>query len=138
LFGLGNGGFFGVGFGNSTQKHMFLPFAESDFIFSIIGEEFGFIGCALFIALLGFIVWQIFKVGINCEDRFGKYLCFGIATVIFVQSAVNLAVVTGSIPPTGVPLPFISFGGTSLAACLAAIGVVLNIDKNSKKHNGRT
>lgn len=132
LFGLGNGGFFGVGFGNSTQKHTFLPFAESDFIFSIIGEEFGFLGCVLFICLLGFIVFQTFKVGLRCEDSFGKYLCFGIATLIFVQSAVNLAVVTGSIPPTGVPLPFISFGGTSLAVYMAAIGVVLNVDKRTK------
>jgi len=133
LFGLGNGGFFGVGYGNSTQKHMFLPFAESDFIFSIIGEELGFIGCILFIALLGLIVTQIFRIGARCPDRFGKYLCYGIATVIFVQSAVNLAVVTGSIPPTGVPLPFISFGGTSLAVCMAAIGIVLNIDKSNKR-----
>jgi len=132
LFGLGNGGFFGVGYGNSTQKHMFLPFAESDFIFSIIGEEFGFIGCVFFLFVLGFIVTQVFRVGMRCPDRFGKYLCYGIATVIFVQSAVNLAVVTGSIPPTGVPLPFISFGGTSLAVCMGAIGVVLNIDKRNK------
>ena len=132
LFGLGNGGLFGVGYGNSTQKHMFLPFAESDFIFSIIGEEFGFIGSVLFLAVLGLIVTQIFRVGIRCPDRFGKYICYGIATVIFVQSAVNLAVVTGSIPPTGVPLPFISFGGTSLAVCMAAVGVVLNIDKRTK------
>jgi len=132
LFGLGNGGFFGVGYGNSTQKHMFLPFSESDFIFSIIGEEFGFIGCVIFIAVLALIVMQTFRVGMRCRDNFGKYLCFGIATLIFVQSAVNLAVVTGSIPPTGVPLPFISFGGTSLAVYMAAIGVVLNVDKRNK------
>jgi len=132
LFGLGNGGFFGVGFGNSTQKHTFLPFAESDFIFSIIGEEFGFVGTVLFLAVLGFMVYKIFKIGMQTEDFFGKFLCYGIATLIFVQSAVNIAVVTGSIPPTGVPLPFISFGGTSLAVYLAAIGVVLNIDKRNK------
>ena len=131
LFGLGNGGFLGVGYGNSTQKHTFLPFAESDFIFSIIGEEFGFVGCVLFLALLGFIIFQIFRVGMKCNYFFGKYLCYGIATLVFVQSAVNLAVVTGSIPPTGVPLPFISFGGTSLAVYMAAIGVVLNIHKRN-------
>ena len=133
LFGLGNGGLFGVGFGNSTQKHMFLPFAESDFIFAIIGEEFGFIGSILFILVLAFIIIQIFRVGMRCQDRFGKYLCFGIATVIFIQSAVNLAVVTGTIPPTGVPLPFISFGGTSLAVMMSAIGIVLNVEKNNRK-----
>ena len=130
LFGLGNGGFFGVGYGHSTQKHMFLPFAESDFIFSIIGEEFGFIGSIIFMAVLFAIIYKIFMVGARCEDRFGKFLCFGIGTVIFIQSAINLAVVTGSIPPTGVPLPFVSFGGTSLAVMLGAIGIVLNIDKN--------
>jgi cell division protein FtsW len=132
LFGLGNGGFFGVGFGQSTQKHMFLPFAESDFIFSIIGEEFGFLGSVLFTALLFSIIVMVFRVGMRCPDRFGKFLCFGIATVLFIQSAVNLAVVTGTIPPTGVPLPFISFGGTSLAVYMAVIGIVLNIEKSNR------
>jgi len=134
LFGLGNGGFFGVGYGNSTQKHMFLPFSESDFIFSIIGEEFGFLGCMTFIAVFVFIIAQIFRTGMRCKDNFGKYVCFGIGTVIFVQSVVNLAVVTGTIPPTGVPLPFISFGGTSLAVCMAAIGIVLNIEKHNRRN----
>jgi len=133
LFGLGNGGFFGVGYGNSTQKHMFLPFSESDFIFSIIGEEFGFLGCMIFMAVLAMIIWKIFAVGRRTDDYFGKYVCFGFATVIFIQSVVNLAVVTGTIPPTGVPLPFISFGGTSLAVCMAAVGVVLNIDKQNRR-----
>lgn len=132
LFGLGNGGLFGVGFGNSTQKHMFLPFSESDFIFSIVGEEFGFLGCVLFMAVLGFLIFKIFQVGINCKDHFGKYLCFGVGVVIFVQSFLNLAVVTGSIPPTGLPLPFISFGGTSLAVFLGAVGIVLNVHKQNK------
>ncbi|MDR0461971.1 MAG: putative lipid II flippase FtsW [Christensenellaceae bacterium] len=135
LFGLGNGGFFGVGYGNSTQKHMFLPFSESDFIFSIIGEEFGFIGSIIFMAMLAFIIWQIFKTGRRCNDYFGKYLCFGIGTVIFIQSVVNLAVVTGTIPPTGVPLPFISFGGTSLAVCMASVGIVLNVEKNNRRQS---
>ena len=133
LFSLGNGGLFGRGFLNSTQKYMFLPFAESDFIFSIIGEEFGLIGCIAFLAALGFLVFRIFKVGANCPEMFGRFLCYGIGTLIFVQSAINLAVVTGSIPPTGIPLPFISFGGTSLAVYLAATGVVLNIAKHNKK-----
>ena len=135
LFSLGNGGLFGLGYGNSTQKYMFLPFSESDFIFSIIGEEFGLIGTLTFIAVLGFLIYSIFKVGINCRDRFGKFLCYGIATVIFVQSIINLAVVTGSIPPTGLPLPFISFGGTSLAVFLGAIGIVLNVHRNNIKVN---
>lgn len=132
LFGLGNGGLFGVGFGNSTQKYMFLPFAESDFIFSIVGEEFGFLGCILFMAVLGFLIFKIFQVGIRCKDHFGKYLCYGVGVIIFVQSFINLAVVTGSIPPTGLPLPFISFGGTSLAVFLGAVGIVLNVHKHNK------
>ena len=135
LFGLGGGGLFGVGFGNSTQKYMFLPFAESDFIFSIVGEEFGFIGCVLFMAVLGFLIFKIFKVGRECKDNFGKYLCFGVGVVIFVQSFINIAVVTGTIPPTGVPLPFLSFGGTSLAVFLGAIGVVLNVHRQNKVKN---
>jgi cell division protein FtsW len=110
-----------------------LPCAESDFIFSIIGEEFGFIGSVLFMFALAFVIWQIFKTGARCKDNFGKFICFGIGTVIFIQSIVNLAVVTGTIPPTGVPLPFISFGGTSLAVCMAAIGIVLNIEKQNRK-----
>ncbi|MCL2755959.1 MAG: putative lipid II flippase FtsW [Firmicutes bacterium] len=133
LFSLGNGGLFGRGFLNSTQKYMFLPFSESDFIFSIIGEEFGLVGAMLFLATLGYIIWRIFKVGRESTDTFGKYLCFGIAVLIFIQSVLNIAVVTGSIPPTGLPLPFISFGGTSLAVFMAAIGIVLNIDKQNKK-----
>jgi len=133
LFSLGNGGLFGRGFLNSTQKYMFLPFSESDFIFSIIGEEFGLVGAVLFLATLGYIIWRIFKVGRESTDMFGKYLCFGIASLIFIQSVLNIAVVTGSIPPTGLPLPFISFGGTSLAVFMAAIGIVLNIDKQNKK-----
>jgi len=139
LFSLGNGGLFGVGWGNSTQKHTFLPFAESDFIFSIIGEEFGLVGCVLFMAVLGYLIFRIFKVGRECKDNFGKYLCFGVGVVIFVQSFINLAVVTGSIPPTGLPLPFISFGGTSLAVFLGAVGMVLNVSRQNrlaeKRHN---
>jgi len=131
LFGLGNGGLFGVGFGNSTQKYMYLPFAESDFIFSIVGEEFGFLGAVLFMAVLGFLIFKIFRVGMECKDYFGKYLCYGVAVIIFVQSFINLAVVTGSIPPTGLPLPFISFGGTSLAVFLGAVGMVLNVHKQN-------
>ncbi|MCL2587625.1 MAG: putative lipid II flippase FtsW [Firmicutes bacterium] len=133
LFSLGNGGLFGRGFLNSTQKYMFLPFSESDFIFSIIGEEFGLVGAVIFLATLGFIVFKIFKVGLQSKDIFGRYVCFGIAALIFIQSAINIAVVTGSIPPTGLPLPFVSFGGTSLAVFLAGIGIVLNIDKYNKK-----
>ncbi|MDR1917641.1 MAG: putative lipid II flippase FtsW [Christensenellaceae bacterium] len=133
LYAIGNGGFFGVGYGNSTQKFMFLPFSESDFIFSIIAEEFGLIGCILLFSLYAYIIYKIFAAGWRCADYFGRYLCYGIATIILTQSALNFAVATGCIPPTGLPLPFVSFGGTSILVFMSAIGVVLNIDKNNKK-----
>jgi cell division protein FtsW len=136
LYSIAHGGLFGVGFGNSTQKYMFLPFAESDFIFSIIAEELGLVGCVLLFCLFAYIVYKIFKTGICCKDFFGRYLCFGIASVIFVQSALNFAVATGCLPPTGLPLPFVSFGGTSLFVFLTAIGTVLNVDKYNKAANG--
>ena len=133
LYGIANGGFWGVGYGHSVQKNMFLPFSESDFIFAIIAEEFGFIGCLILFAVFGWVIYRIFKTGRQCSDFFGRYLCYGIATVIMVQTSLNFAVATGSIPPTGLPLPFISFGGTSLLVFMMAIGVVLNVDKQNKK-----
>ncbi len=133
LYGIANGGFWGVGYGNSVQKNMFLPFAESDFIFAIIAEEFGLIGCLGLFAVFGLIIYKIFRIGTQCRDYFGRYLCFGIGTVIMVQAGLNFAVSTGCIPPTGLPLPFISFGGTSLLVFMMAIGIVLNVDKQNKK-----
>ena len=111
---------------------MFLPFAESDFIFAIIAEEFGLIGCLMLFFVFGWIIYRIFSIGRQSKDAFGRYLCYGIATVIMVQTSLNFAVATGSIPPTGLPLPFISFGGTSLLVFMMAIGVVLNISKQNK------
>lgn len=131
LYAIANGGFLGVGYGHSVQKNMFLPFSESDFIFAIIAEEFGFIGCLALFFVFGWIIYRIFKIGRNCPDFFGRYLCYGIATVILVQTALNFAVATGTIPPTGLPLPFISFGGTSLLVFMMAIGVVLNVAKQT-------
>ena len=133
LYAIANGGFWGVGYGNSTQKNMFLPFSESDFIFAIIAEEFGLIGCLVLFFVFAWIVYRIFKIGKRCLDCFGRYLCFGIATVIMVQTSLNFAVATGCIPPTGLPLPFISFGGTSLLVFMMAIGVVLNVDRQNRK-----
>ncbi len=134
LYAIANGGFWGVGYGNSVQKHMFLPFSESDFIFAIIAEEFGFVGCLALFAVFAWIIYRIFRIGCQCPNCFGRYLCFGIATVIMVQTSLNFAVATGCIPPTGLPLPFISFGGTSLMVFMMAIGVVLNVQKQSKKN----
>ena len=132
LYGLGAGGFFGVGLFNSRQKYLFLPFAESDFIFSIIGEELGLLGALIVMLMFLIVIYNGIKIAIHATDRFGAYLATGITTVIASQVIINIAVVTGSIPPTGVPLPFISSGGTALVVFMASIGVLLNIDRQSK------
>lgn len=130
LYALGSGGWFGVGLFNSRQKYRFLPFAESDFIFSVIGEETGLIGCLLIFALYATVILRGVRIAVNSKDKFGCYLAGGISAVIAVQSLLNFAVVTGSIPPTGLPLPFISYGGTSLVVFMAATGVLLNLSAN--------
>ena len=131
LYSLGSGGLFGVGLFNSRQAYQFLPFSESDFIFSIIGEELGFVGCVCLIALFIALFWNMVKVAKRASDRLGAFLVLGIAAVFAVQVLVNLAVVTGSIPPTGVPLPFISAGSSSLIVFMSAVGIVLNVNKQS-------
>lgn len=131
LYSLGNGGVFGVGFFNSRQKYLFLPFAESDFIFSIIGEEFGFFGAILLIFVFGALCYLLFKIGLSAKDRFGCLLSLGVGVLIAVQTLLNIAVVTGSIPPTGLPLPFISSGGTSVAVFMAGVGVCVNVHRQS-------
>ena len=133
LYALASGGWFGVGLFNSRQKYLFLPFAESDFIFSIIAEEIGFVGCIVLLLVYMIVIVKGIMIAIKAPTRFGCYLAAGITTIIAVQLLVNVAVVTGSIPPTGLPLPFISAGSTSLLVFMSAIGVVLNIDRQSRK-----
>lgn len=132
LYSLGSGGWFGVGLFNSRQKYLFLPFAESDFILSIIGEEVGYIGTILLMVVFATLVVMLIKIALNSKDRFGALLASGIAFIIGVQTLLNIAVVTGSIPPTGLPLPFISSGGTSVMVFMAGIGVALNVQRQSK------
>ena len=132
LYSLGAGGLFGVGLFNSRQKYLFLPFAESDFIFAIICEELGFIGAILVIMVYVAIIAIGIKIALNAGDRLGTYIASGITAVIAVQLLINIAVVTGSIPPTGIPMPFISAGGTSLSVFMGAIGVLVNVGKNGK------
>ena len=127
LYALGSGGWFGVGLFNSRQKYRFLPFAESDFIFSVIGEETGLIGCLIVFALFAVVILRGVRIAVNSRDKFSCFLAGGISAVIAVQSLLNFAVVTGSIPPTGLPLPFISYGGTSLVVFMTAIGLLLNL-----------
>ncbi len=135
LYSLGGGGLFGVGLFNSRQKYLFLPFSESDFIFSIIGEEFGFVGCVLLCLVFVLVIAEGLKIAFNTSDRLGAYLAFGITALISTQLLINIAVVTGSIPPTGIPLPFISAGGTSLSVFMGAIGILCNI-ANNRQTNG--
>ncbi len=132
LYSLGSGGLFGVGLGNSRQKYMFLPFSESDFIFSIIGEELGLFGAILTLIVFAVLIYLLISVARNAKDRFGALLVLGVASVIAIQVILNVCVVSGLIPPTGLPLPFISAGSTSLIVFMAAVGLCLNVARQSR------
>ena len=127
LYALGNGGWLGVGLFNSTQKYRFLPFAESDFIMSVMGEELGFIGLIAFFAVCLFMIWRGIAIARRCTQPFGYLLAAGITLVYGIQVAVNALVVSGCIPPTGLPMPLISSGNTSLVITMASMGVLYNI-----------
>ncbi|MDD2391367.1 MAG: putative lipid II flippase FtsW [Bacilli bacterium] len=129
LYAIGPGGLFGFGLGNSRQKHFYLPEPQTDFIFSIICEELGFFGVLLVVFLFILIISTGFKIASKCEDLFGKFLAFGITFWIAFQTVLNLMVVVGLIPVTGVTLPFLSYGGSSLLILYIAIGIVLNISR---------
>lgn len=133
LLALGSGGIKGLGFGQSRQKCYYIPEPYNDFIFSIIGEELGLIGCIFIIILFIILIQRGIKIAMNAKDTYGMLLAVGITTVIAVQAIINIAVVTGSIPVTGVPLPFISYGGSSLLFNLIAMGVLLNISSQNNK-----
>ena len=129
LYAIGSGGFIGVGIGQSMQKLLYIPFAESDFIFAIIAEEVGFIGCVILFAAYCLLIWRGILVAQRSTDPFAILLATGISSMIAIQTIINLCVVTGAIPPTGIPLPFISYGGTSLIVMLASVGILLNISQ---------
>lgn len=137
LYALGNGGWLGVGLFNSRQKYRFLPFAESDFILSVIGEEFGFVGILLLFAAAGALIWFGIRTAARSRDLFGFLVASGITLVYAIQVVVNALVVSGSIPPTGLPLPLISSGNTSLIFTMAAMGVLYNISKSAKRAPAR-
>ncbi len=132
LYAIGPGGLFGFGLGGSRQKHFYLPEPQTDFIFSIISEEFGFLGVLLVSSLFCFIIYEAIKISLNCEDLFGKYLSFGITFMLSFQTILNLCVVIGLIPVTGVTLPFLSYGGSSLLITLIEMGIILNISRYQK------
>ncbi len=133
LIGFGNGGLFGIGPGNSNQRDFFLPEAHGDFIFSIIGEEYGFIGTFIILSLYFVILVRGYKIAKETKDEFGKYLAFGITTLIILNAIVNMSVASGVIPTTGVTLPFVSYGGTSIIFSAVAIGVLLNISSHREE-----
>jgi len=131
LYAIGPGGLLGLGFGNSIQKHFYLPEPQTDFIFSIISEEFGFLGVIIVSTLFVTIIYRGFKIAMKCEDFFGKFLAFGISFGLAFQTILNLCVVVGLIPVTGVTLPFLSYGGSSLLISLTSMGILLNISKQN-------
>jgi cell division protein FtsW len=131
VIAIGNGGIAGVGVGQSRQSHMFLPESYGDFIFSIIGEEFGFIGLFIIIFLFGFIFYRGMAIARKAPNAFGYFLSVGIVVTFSIYVFVNAGVNTGLLPTTGLPLPFISFGGTAIIIYSIAIGVLLNISKQA-------
>ena len=127
----GNGGLFGQGIGASKQKLFYLPESHTDFIFAIIGEELGFVGAAAIVGLFVVLIWRGLRIGLRAPDPFGAYLALGITVLIATQTLVNLGVVTGLLPTKGLPLPFLSFGGSALLVTMLSTGVLLNISQQA-------
>lgn len=132
-YALGHGGLTGAGFGQSIQKLHYLPFAHNDFIFAIIGEELGFIGASLFLFVYLLFIWRGFLVALRCSDVTGTLVGIGIVGMISIQVLINIGGVIGAIPITGVTLPFISYGGTSLLSTMFAVGILLSISRENNK-----
>ena len=132
LYALGNGSWLGTGLFKSMQKYRYLPFAESDFILAVIGEEFGYVGIILLFLVFGAIVFCGIRTAARCKDMFGFLTASGITAVYAIQVVINALVVSGSIPPTGLPLPLVSSGNTSLIITMAAMGVLYNISRGGK------
>jgi cell division protein FtsW len=132
---IGSGGWFGLGYGQSRQKYLYLPQVHSDSIIAIMAEELGFTMTVLFIAALGMLVWRCFKIAERAPDRFGRYLAIGVGIWIGAQAFVNIASMTGLMPMTGVTLPFVSYGNSSTISLLAGLGVVASISRASEQSN---
>jgi len=133
LYALGSGGFFGLGLGESRQKFGYLPEQYTDFIFAIIGEELGFIGAAAVLVLFLFLAYRGVRIALRSQDRFGFFLAIGITASIVLQALVNVGVVTSTWPVTGVPLPFLSYGGTSLVVTLFGVGLLASVSRGRSK-----
>lgn len=131
LYALGSGGLFGMGLGRSRQKFFYLPEQHTDFIFAILGEELGFIGAFVVLTLFLLFAWRGYKIAINAPDNFGSLLAAGVTTMIVFQAALNIGVVSGALPVTGITLPFISYGGSSLLFSMIGVGLLLNVSRYS-------
>jgi cell division protein FtsW len=136
IIGFGNGGFWGVGPGNSNQREFFLPQSYDDFVFSIVGEEYGFWGVTIVILLFAVFIYKGLKLAKSMQEDFGKYMAFGITVIIGLNAVINMMVATGMIPTTGQTLPFISYGGTSIIFNSIAVGILLNISTNRLQPKG--
>ena len=136
MIGMGSGGLTGEGLGQGVQKIFYLPEAHTDMIFAIVGEELGLIGSTFVIAAFGLFAYAGFRVALRCRDPFGKFLAAGLTSLVCGQAAVNLAAVLGIAPLTGIPLPFVSYGGSSLVVLLAGVGILLNIAVNDRVVKG--
>jgi len=132
LYAIGPGGLFGLGLGESRQKFFYLPEPQTDFIFAILAEELGFIGGSLVLFLFALLLWRGIKIALGAPDLFGSFLAVGIISMIAIQVMINIGVVTGLMPVTGITLPFLSYGGSSLTLMLMAVGILLNISRYSK------
>ena len=133
LIAFGSGGLFGMGLGQGRQKYAYLPYPESDFIFAIVGEDFGLLGCCAVVALFVCLMIAGFRVAVTCREKFGTLIAAGITASITVQAFLNMGVVVGILPTTGLPLPFFSAGGTSVSITMAAMGVLMNISRTAGK-----
>ena len=133
LYAIGSGGLFGVGLGESKQKYLYLPEPHNDFIFSVLAEEFGFVGCLIVFILFAVFIWRGVLIAMKAPDMFGSLVAVGITTLVGIQAIINVAVVTSSMPATGMPLPFFSYGGTALFFLLSEIGVLLSISRASER-----
>lgn len=132
IYAIASGGLFGSGLGQSRQKYMNIPEPQNDFIFSILAEELGLLGCILVIVMFSYLIYRGIKIAIKAPDAFGKFLVTGIVGLVAIQFLINVAVVTSTMPVTGMPLPFFSYGGTALAVTMAEMGIVLNVSKHSE------
>lgn len=131
LMAIGSGGFFGLGFGQSRQKYLYLPEPQNDFIFAVVCEELGFIGALLIIILFILLIWRGITLSLRAKDKFGMLLGIGLTSQVGMQVILNIMVVTNTIPNTGISLPFFSYGGTSLIILLIQMGIVLSISRTS-------